>query len=315
MIDPFTAAKKQTEFKEHRGPFIKSCPGTRCYVCCGYNFLNIATGCPIDCTYCILQDYLGPQPVTIHTNTGDMFDELEVSLSDDSHFIRIGTGELTDSLTVDGVTGYTKELVPFFAGYPNAALELKTKTDSVDNLMGLEHGGRTVVAWSLNPPEIIESEERGAASLDRRIAAAVRCRDAGYRLAFHFDPIIRYSDWHSGYASVAEALFDAGIEATNVAWISLGCLRFPPGMPEVIAERFPGSVIRTGRFITGKDGKSRYFKQIRIETYMALAAMLKKGWPDVFIYLCMESREVWQSSLGWSPTAGELSDTLDERVS
>ncbi len=101
-------AKKTIRFKNYKGSFLKPCPGTSRHTCCGYNFLNIATNCPMDCTYCILQDYLGPSPITIHNNTDDMLAELETTLSSSRRFLRIGTGELTDSLARDEITGYTR---------------------------------------------------------------------------------------------------------------------------------------------------------------------------------------------------------------
>ncbi len=111
----YQTGKKTIHFKSHRGPFLKPCPGTSRHTCCGYNFLNIATNCPIDCTYCILQDYLGPSPITIHRNTDDMLAELDMTLGSSRRFLRIGTGELTDSLAIDEITGYTRQLVPLFA--------------------------------------------------------------------------------------------------------------------------------------------------------------------------------------------------------
>ncbi len=310
----YSSLKKTIRSEKHKGLFLKPCPCTPRHTCCGYNFLNIATNCPIDCTYCILQDYLGPSPITIHCNTDDMLTELEAALDSSRRFLRIGTGELTDSLAIDEITGYTFHLVPFFARHRNAVLELKTKTAAVENLIGLEHGGRTVTAWSLNPQKLVETEEIGAASVAERIRAARLCQDEGYRLAFHFDPIIEHPGWRESYRQTVEMLFDAGIEHDRVAWISLGCLRFVPRMREIMAERFPESIARTGEFVTGMDGKARYFKPLRIEMYSALASFIKAGWPEVFIYLCMESRSVWQASLGWSPTSSELAAAMDERV-
>lgn len=311
--DQYRTGKETIYIKNHKGSFLKPCPGTSRHTCCGYNFLNIATNCPIDCVYCILQDYLGPVPVTIHCNTDDMLAELEAVLGNGRRFLRIGTGELTDSLAIDELTAYSRELVPFFARYANAVLELKTKTAFVDNLTGLEHGGRTIVAWSLNPEELAETEETGAAPVAERIRAAKSCQDEGYLLAFHFDPIIEYPAWRDGYRGVVEMLFDAGIRQDRIAWVSLGCLRFVPAMREIMAQRFPESVSRTGEFVTGRDGKMRYFKPVRIEMYSALSEFFRKGWPDVFVYLCMESRSVWRTSLGRAPTSAELAAALDEQ--
>lgn len=309
----YYTAKKTIYLKNYKGDFLKLCPGTSRYTCCGYNFLNIATNCPIDCTYCILQDYLGPAALTIHCNLDDMLAELSGVLSGNKRFYRIGTGELTDSLAIDELTGYTRELVPFFGKFRNAVLELKTKTAFVENLTGLEHNGRTIAAWSLNPERIVEADEAGAAPLADRIRAARLCQDEGYRLAFHFDPIIEYPGWRDGYKEVMDMLFDSGIRAEAIAWISLGCLRFVPGMRKIIAERFPGSVVRTGEFINGIDGKMRYFKPIRIEMYRALVNMIQRGWPKVFVYLCMESKSVWEASLEWAPTGRGLAEALDKR--
>lgn len=310
----YRTAKKTIYLKNHKGAFLKACPCTSGHTCCGYNFLNIATNCPIDCTYCVLQDYLGTSPITIHCNVDDMLNELDTTLSSSRRFFRIGTGELTDSLAIDEITGYTRQLVPFFAGHQNAILELKTKTDFVKNLIGLEHGGRTIVAWSLNSETLAASEETGSAPVEERIRAAKLCQDDGYLVAFHFDPIIEHAGWKEGYRRTVSMLFDAGIEQDKVAWISMGCLRFVPRMREIMAERFPGSLIRTGEFITGTDGKTRYFKPIRIEMYSSLVEFIRSGWPEAFIYLCMESRSVWNASLGWTPTNADLAAALDKRV-
>ena len=65
-----------------------------------------------------------------------------------------GLGEFTDSLLLDPFTELSRLLVPYFAKTPNAVLELKTKTNFVENLRGLDHGGHTIIAWSLNSGEI-----------------------------------------------------------------------------------------------------------------------------------------------------------------
>ena len=70
-----------------------------------------------------------------------------------------------------------------------------------------------------------------------------------------------------------------------------------------------------GEFILGNDGKMRYFKPIRIEMYGALAEMLQHWFGNEGLYLCMESDDIWQQALGWSPRNSEgLSKYLDERV-
>ena len=70
--------------------------------------------------------------------------------------------------------------------FHNAMLELKTKSDCVDLILDAEHRGRTVVSWSLNTEYIINHEESGTASLQRRLDAMKKVHDSGYLLGLHF---------------------------------------------------------------------------------------------------------------------------------
>ena len=96
-------------------------------------------------------------------------------------------------------------------------------------------------------------------------------------------------------------------------WISLGTLRFPSSVKSVIQNRFPDSKIIYEEFITGPDGKMRYFKPLRIGIYREIIACIRKHAPDVPVYLCMEDDEVWRKSLGFIPDdVGGLPYMLDQ---
>ena len=58
--DPIGRGKQTLFITKNRGRFIRSCPGTRAYHCCGYQILHIGTYCTMDCAYCILQSYFHP---------------------------------------------------------------------------------------------------------------------------------------------------------------------------------------------------------------------------------------------------------------
>ncbi|MEW6614108.1 MAG: spore photoproduct lyase family protein [Thermodesulfobacteriota bacterium] len=292
--DPLCAGKKVLLLTENRGRFLKSCPGTKEYICCGYQILNFATNCNLECSYCILQSYLNNPAMVVYANTKDMLTELEDELSQDPESIyRIGTGEFTDSLALDHLTGFTKLIVPYFAHKENVILELKTKTDNIGNLIDLQHNGNTIVSWSLNTEEIAKSEELFAPSIADRIDAAFKCQKVGYKLGFHFDPLIYYPGWEKGYQKALKRLF-AKIETKNVSWISLGCFRFLPELKRIIQKRFPKSKILYNEFIPGMDGKMRYFKPIRIEMYSMMLEWIRDYDPKLCVYLCMESHEVWR---------------------
>ncbi|MBD3378358.1 DNA photolyase, partial [candidate division KSB1 bacterium] len=109
-----------------RGPFLRLCPGTQKHICCLYYNLDVAAGCDLGCSYCILQGYLNSPLLTFYCNLDDLFKELEQKLAS-PRFFRIGTGELTDSLTFDHITHQSSHLVTYFARKSNAIIELKSK--------------------------------------------------------------------------------------------------------------------------------------------------------------------------------------------
>src|SRR4029450_5221847 len=90
---------------------------------------------------------------------------------------------------------------------PTVLLELKTKSDCVEGLLALDPKERVVVSWSMNPQQVIDLDEHGTASLSERLLAARRCQNAGYRLGFHFDPIVEYLNWESDYEEMLDQTF------------------------------------------------------------------------------------------------------------
>jgi spore photoproduct lyase len=288
---------------KNRGRFFEPCPGTKNYLCCGYSILNVSANCPLNCSYCILQSYLNNPCMVVYANTEDMLTELDDMLGHNpERFFRVGTGEFTDSLVLDHLTSLSTTLVPHFTRRENAMLELKTKTDIIENLKGLDHGGRTAVSWSLNAEPVVRSEEPSACSLEARLHAAALCAQWGYAVGFHFDPLMYYPGWEHDYRRVVEKMFQA-VDPDRICWISLGCFRYMPGLKQVAMERYPASTIFCQEFIRGLDGKMRYFKPIRIEMYRTMLDWIRHFSRDVSVYLCMESSEVWEKALGFAPAS------------
>lgn len=299
----------------YKGKFLKPCPGTRGYICCGYQILNLATNCPLDCSYCILQSYFNQSNLRIFVNLQEELENIlqTIDCKPDKIF-RIGTGEFTDSLAMDHITGLSEILLPVFSKRKNAVLELKTKTNRVKRLLASRHRDRIIVSWSLNSPYISTREEHGAARLKKRLEAARLCQAEGYALGFHFDPLIYHENWREEYLKVIE-LIDKYIHPKRIIWISLGSFRFMPELRPIIRKRHPETCILDGEFIVGLDGKMRYFKPLRIELYSFIRQYLEKWNPSPGLYLCMESDDVWLNSLGWSPgNSTGLSRFLDKRV-
>jgi len=313
--EPGPHPKKTLILMHYPGKFVKSCQGSGAEICCNYFVVSYAWNCHLECTYCVLQSYLSNEALVVCTNIDELLLDVKKTLeqSPDRKF-RIGTGELADSLALDHLTHYSRRLVPLFANLTNGTLELKTKSDQISNLWDLDHRGHTVVSWSMNSREICRAEERKAASFDERLQAAVQCGEWGYRLGFHFDPLIFYDGWENGYREAVHEIFRAA-EPGKIAWVSLGAVRFPPHLREMVRRRFPKSRVPFGEFVPGHHGKVRYFRPVREEMYRKMRNWIHAEAPGVFVYLCMENRLVWERSFGASPCdSTQLSNLLDSRV-
>jgi len=309
--DPVRKGKQVLYLTRNKGAFIKPCPGTGHYTCCGYQILHIGSFCSMDCAYCILQAYFHPPVLQYFVNHADMVQELDRAFGQ-PRIQRIGTGEFTDSLIWEPWAELSRKLIPRFGRQDRAVLELKTKTTHVGALKPLSHNRKTILAWSLNTEQVIRSEERGTASLEARLRSAAEAAEAGYPVAFHFDPIVIYEGCEPDYRSVVQRLF-AAVRPERVVWISLGAFRFMPDLKPLIQKRFPQSKLVYGEFITGLDGKMRYFKPLRMQLFRGMAAAIRETAPEACVYLCMEDDEVWQDALGFRPAdRGGLARMLDE---
>ncbi|MDF1591239.1 MAG: radical SAM protein [Desulfobacterales bacterium] len=308
--DPVHAGKQALYLTQNRGAFIRDCPGTRAYQCCGYKILHIGSFCNMDCSYCILQSYFHPPLLQYFVNKNDLLKELEGVFAEKT-VSRVGTGEFTDSLIWDAWSDLNRRLIEKFSAQRHAVLELKTKTIAIDRLKRLRHNRKTIISWSLNSPGIIRSEERRTAPLTARLKAAATCQDWGYPLGFHLDPLIIYDGCQNDYRQVIEQLFSY-VSAENIAWISMGSFRFMPALKPIVHKRFPDSKIIYGEFISGLDAKMRYFQPLRIELYRKVVGWIRARAPQAMIYLCMESDAVWKQSFGFIPSErGGLAQMLD----
>jgi len=303
--DPFGAGKRRMVLMRRRGNFLMGCPaGSTEFACCGYLVMVLASNCPMDCSYCFLQEYVADNPgLQIYANYADVFAELDrVRGGSRERALRIGTGELADSLAFDSLTGISRELVEYFATRENLLLELKTKTDEIDNLLQVDPRGRTLVAWTLSPEPVFRSSEHRTASPAARMEAARRVLAAGYKVAFHLDPLIAYPEAERDYARLLENLFDR-IAPEAIAFISLGGLRMTPGLRTAARNRFPRDPMLLGEEVLAPDGRYRTIAPTRFRLYTRLREQIARADPQLLVYLCMEGASAHQRVFGAAPAA------------
>jgi spore photoproduct lyase len=145
-LDPFGAGKRRLVIARRKTPFLMPCPaGSSKFACCGYLVLTLASNCPMDCSYCFLQEYLADNPAfQLYANYTDSFDELDrLAENARGRSFRVGTGELADSLAFDSMTAISRDLVNFFSSRENSRprpTKSKIFSASIRAAASLSHG-------------------------------------------------------------------------------------------------------------------------------------------------------------------------------
>lgn len=313
--EEFNRSKKIMYIHEFKGRFFKRCPGAKPgLACCNYFVLNLGLQCDMNCTYCYLQSYINTPVLSVYSNIEQSIGELEdFAKAQAQAKIRIGTGETTDSLSLDDLTLYSRKLIKFFRSVPNWRLELKTKSNKVEQFLDIDHEKNIIISWSLNPQPIIDSEEFDTASLIERLEAARKCRDKDYLIGFHLDPLIWHPEWKENYSELVKTIARY-FEPHEVLSLSLGALRFQPEQRHMMRERFGAkSHVTRAEMFRSEDGKYRYDQDLRREMFDFLLSQFRQlgSWN---VFLCMETRESWMGAMtGLPKSVPGLDEYFDHR--
>lgn len=292
LIDPVTMGKKHLLLTEYKGEFFRKCPGTQGKICCNYFVIDQTSNCPYDCSYCFLQSYLNLRAIKFSVNIDKLFKELK-PIAESGKFIRVGTGELSDSLALEQYTGFGSKLINFFKNYSNIVLELKTKSKNVYSLPDVNNfKGNYVIGFTLSPEYIVKNEELMTASLSERLDASVVATRKGYGIALHFDPVIFVKDTFAHYEKLIREIFK---RHKKLSWLSLAGFRYEPALKNYIEKRFENSVLINGEFIKCSDGKFRYLFPERLKIYKKIINLVEELSPETPLYFCMEDKKTWDS--------------------
>ncbi len=189
-------------------------------LCCNLQTLDAVDNCGYGCSYCSIQSFFDGKQISFDKGFAARLKNLEL---DAEKIYHIGTGQSSDSLMWGNSHGVLDALIDFARDNPNVILELKTKSANVNHLLRVDAPGNIICTWSLNTPVLIQYEEHGTATLEKRLNAARKVADAGYLVGFHFHPIVQYDQWRPDYETVVKQLCSS-FEPDEVALVSMGTL-------------------------------------------------------------------------------------------
>ncbi|BCS96930.1 hypothetical protein DSLASN_25620 [Desulfoluna limicola] len=298
----FTAAEQKFPDEQMvevplRGNIMGQCPvASEKTRCCNLSTLDAVQQCGFDCSYCSIQSFYHGNQVRFIRNLVSHLDTLELDKEKKYH---IGTGQSSDSLMWGNRFGLLDSLYRFASDHPNVILEMKSKSGRIDYVLENKPPANMVFTWSLNSPTVIQHEEKGTASLDKRLESARKLADQGIPVGFHMHPIVWYEGWRDDYLALVARLV-ASFRPEELVMVSLGTLTFIKPVLKRIRERMPESSILQMP-MEECAGKLSYPFEVKQELFFSIYQAFPDSWKDsVFFYMCMEHIDLWQPVFGRS---------------
>jgi len=228
--------------RKHRG-FVQEAPqgfgieGARSFT---FSHLH---NCIYDCRYCFLQGMYRSANYVVFVNFEDFQWEIEAKIRaartpEGAEPLYFFSGYDCDSLALEPVTRFAATFVPFFARFPEAMLELRTKSTQIKSLLEVDSVPNVVVAWSFTPEEVAESIEHLTPSVDRRLRAMSRLAERGWRLGLRFDPLLYDRSYRERYRNLFARVF-ATVPVGSLHSVSLGPFRLSDGAFSTVVRLYP----------------------------------------------------------------------------
>ena len=228
-----------------------------------------SSGCTAMCMYCYLVcNYNKCSYLRLFVNREDMLSKIIKVANQSDKELTFEIGSNSDLILENTITNNLEWTIPKFAQNNKGYLTFPTKFDMVESILNLEHNNRVIVRMSVNPSIIIQKVELGTSSLEKRVEAVNKLKDAGYKVGILIAPIILIDNWQDKYEKLIiylkEKLND---NVKKDVFFELIFMTYSYVHTKINEEAFPNAInLYNEKIMTGRGrGKYRYKNDIRKE--------------------------------------------------
>lgn len=246
-----------------------------------------SSGCSAMCLYCYLVcNYNKCSYLRVFVNREQMLDRL-IKTSEDMPGPRVfELGSNSDLVLENTITGNLPWTIAEFARRGKGGITFPTKFSMVDDLLGLDHRGKTIFRMSVNPDVFVRRVELGTSPLKDRIRALNRMNEDGYKTGLLIAPVILLEDWRTLYGELIDTLRDElSVSVKTTSFIEVIFMTYSYVQNAINKEAFKNASAlfnperQTGR---GK-GKYCYREPLRAEGEAFIREQLKEKLPEMEI--------------------------------
>jgi len=162
--------------------------------------LTLVSGCVGMCEYCYLSTRSGIRPVVkVYANVDEILQKAKDISTENTVFEMSAS---SDPVPLEPLTGVLSKAVEFFAQNDNMRLRIATKFTDIDSILNIDHKNHTEIRYSINTEHIIKTFEHSTPTLDERLSAVSKLKNAGYSVGFIIAPVILYDGWQKDYENM-----------------------------------------------------------------------------------------------------------------
>ncbi|HPO06244.1 MAG TPA: DNA photolyase [Candidatus Gracilibacteria bacterium] len=243
---------------EKKGELVQKNPDY-CFSTGKHNYyFSVAYNCPFNCEYCFLQGMFRSAYPIFFVNFEDFASEIkniyEQHQGEETWFF---ASYENDILAWDNLIAFSEYFVPFFASLKNAKLELRTKSSQIRSLESIQANDQTVISWSLNPEEDIQTWEKGTASLKDRINAIQTLQAKNWKIGLRLEPLIIQNNSIPKYIELFQEI-EKNLDIKRLDSVFWSYLKFPPLLLGQIRKMRPQSKLLWYPFKIADKGEMSY---------------------------------------------------------
>jgi len=126
-------------------------------------FLKTSLNCIFKCDYCYLQGIFKSDISVIFVNYEYIKNQILETLSQykDNGIVWFYSSDYSDNLAIDWITNFSQEFIPFFGALANAKMEIRTKSNNINNLLYLNASNNIEIAFYSTLKKLLMHMKRG----------------------------------------------------------------------------------------------------------------------------------------------------------
>jgi len=272
-----------------------------------YN-LGTMHGCPHGCLYC--EAGKNGKFIAIALNLEDYIERVVGPTIEKYQWSKVfrmyGWGS-ADHIAFEPEYGVFDLFMRKLAQYENRYGYFHTASANVDWISDLPHRDRLIGVWSVTCETIARDMEPGAGSAIDRIEAGRKCQEMGIPVRYKFKPVIPVRNWREEYSHMIEQALKRSnpesigftvIKTTHDALVNM----ISPDLLDVECLEAAREAVEEMKGVR----KGPFPHHVRAEIHRFLIHEIRHWDKDVLLYICAESREMWdelKDELGQDPRA------------